>query len=251
MKGDDVLGDVRHLCRHGDQSPYSDVSQLIHTGYLGFLHEILPGGSNGRVVCFDLVPKKMTIFNDGNVTLGDETISGALKAIALSIVKEPATKEQLITRHWGFAYHALRHDTLIYASINRLRQALGAAAEWLIYRDGAYSWLPDVRVFTYDAPDLGAIVSGLGAPSVSAGDVQGDSGADADLPIALAHDLNHRQLQLLSELAKGDALDVQDCVRLFGISRITAFRDLDALVELGLVLRLGKGRATAYRRASS
>jgi hypothetical protein len=238
MPGDDPLGDIRHLCRQKDQTPYADVRAIIRSGYHGFLHEIFPGAANGRLVCFDLVPKRLAVFDEGDVTIGAEPLSGALKAIALSVYREPATKQQLVERHWGFTYHAMRHDPMLFATINRLRQALGPAGDWLVYRDGVYSWLPGARVFTYEAPD---ILAPEPAP-VPEGTM---------LSTVVGHELNHRQLEILSDLARGTVLDVQGCMERFGVSRVTAFRDFAALVDLGLILRLGKGRATSYRSKSS
>jgi hypothetical protein len=238
LPGDDPLGDIRHLCRHQDQTPYADVRAMIRSGYLGFLHEIFPGAANGRLVCFDLVPKRLAVFDEGDVHLSAEPLSGALKAIALSVYREKATKQQLVERHWGFSYHAIRHDPMLFATINRLRLALGAAGDWFVYRDGVYSWLQGVRVFTYEAPDMHVPEA---APAV-AGDL---------LSAVVDHSLNHRQLEILSDLARGTVLDVQLCMQRFRISRVTAFRDLTALVELGLILRLGKGRATSYRGSGS
>lgn len=63
--------------------------------------------------------------------------------------------------------------------------------------------------------------------------------------------LNSRQLAILSELQRRPAVNVQDCVKMFGISRITAFRDLGELEERGFVHKVGKGRATAYHRSKS
>ncbi len=242
LRGDDVLGDVRHLCRHGEATPYADVLRLIESGYLGFLHEVLPRAPERRAVCFDLLPQRITVVDEGEITIEDEPVSGALKAVALQIARAPGTKKDLIESHWGFVYHALRHDPLVYALINRLRKALGPAGAWLTFVDGAYGFLPGVRVFTYEPQGLSMALPATAFPASPQKrlDPGGASGEDAAL--------NYRQLAILTELSRREAVNVQDCVRLFGISRITAFRDLGDLARRGLLRRHGKGRATSYHR---
>lgn len=245
LRGDDVLGDARHLCRDGEATVYTDVLRLIDLGYHGFLHEVLPRASERRLVCFDLLPQRVTVIDEGEITIADEPVSASLKAIALQIARAPATKKEMIESHWGFVYHALRHDPLVYAVINRLRKALGAAGTWLQFEDGAYGFLPGVRVFTYEPQGLEVDLPARTAerpasPAAIPGAPLVENLGDASL--------NHRQLAILGELGRREAINVQDCVTLFGISRITAFRDLGDLSRRGLLRRHGRGRATSYHR---
>lgn len=240
LRGDDVLGDVRHWCRHGEATLYADVLRIVASGYHGFLHEILPPAAERRAICFDLMPQRITVIDEGEITIEDEPVSGALKAVALQIARVPATKKDLIETHWGFVYHALRHDPLVYALINRLRKALGPAGSWLQFGDGAYGFLPGVRVFTYEPQGL---ATDLPQPPKL------DMPQAKHLDPALTSDdtqLNHRQLAILTELSRRTSINVQDCVQLFAISRITAFRDLGELARRGLLRRHGRGRATSY-----
>jgi Fic family protein len=59
--------------------------------------------------------------------------------------------------------------------------------------------------------------------------------------------LNDRQLAILSLLERpGARITNQRVQQMFGVSPVTAARDLDALTRLGLVVRVGKGRGTYY-----
>lgn len=58
--------------------------------------------------------------------------------------------------------------------------------------------------------------------------------------------LKIRQLQLLDDLATRGDVGVQDLVERFGISRASALRDLNELVELNFLVRIGETRATRY-----
>lgn len=61
-------------------------------------------------------------------------------------------------------------------------------------------------------------------------------------------DLNHRQIQLLTQLAPSSYIDIRSYVTKHGVSEVTAFRDLSALVRAGHLVRTGKARATRYSR---
>lgn len=63
-------------------------------------------------------------------------------------------------------------------------------------------------------------------------------------------DLNHRQIQLLSQLTDDSYIDIRTYVLKHGVSEVTAFRDLSALVRAGYLMRTGKARATRYSRSN-
>ncbi len=63
---------------------------------------------------------------------------------------------------------------------------------------------------------------------------------------AIPAGLPRRQAQLLAELGRQSALTIREYQRLAGISRTTASRDLTQLTRQGLLLRLGRARASRY-----
>ena len=58
--------------------------------------------------------------------------------------------------------------------------------------------------------------------------------------------LSSRQREIL-DVAKQAGITSEDCRRLFGVTRETANQDFRKLMELGLIERVGSGRATRYR----
>ncbi len=58
--------------------------------------------------------------------------------------------------------------------------------------------------------------------------------------------LNHRQEELLRDIKPTDVIDVHMYRKRFGVSEITACRDLATLAKSGRLKRLGKARATRY-----
>ena len=77
------------------------------------------------------------------------------------------------------------------------------------------------------------------------------SSASRMQPVAAIAELNHRQMELISELACGNYIDIQWYVQRCGVSEVTAFRDLSALVKMGYLTRVGRARATRYTRAQN
>lgn len=58
--------------------------------------------------------------------------------------------------------------------------------------------------------------------------------------------LNERQRQMVLLLVQGEELTSRKCETLFKVTRDTANRDFRYLLELGLLLKVGQGRATHY-----
>jgi hypothetical protein len=61
--------------------------------------------------------------------------------------------------------------------------------------------------------------------------------------------LNLRQERLLREWKRDEAMDVHTYRQRYGVSEITACRDLAGMVRLGVARRVGKARATRYLKA--
>ena len=63
---------------------------------------------------------------------------------------------------------------------------------------------------------------------------------------AVEADLNERQKKMLAILVQGEELTSRRCEFEFSVTRDTANRDFDLLLELGLAKKLGRGRSTRY-----
>ena len=71
---------------------------------------------------------------------------------------------------------------------------------------------------------------------------------NSDMKNLLDLNLNSRQIQIMQYLDGHPFISVKIVVKLFLTSEITANRDLRALFEKKLVLRVGQGRATEYTK---
>ena len=67
---------------------------------------------------------------------------------------------------------------------------------------------------------------------------------------AVSANLNARQAELVATLLVGDRVTTGEYCRRFGVGRATAFRDLDALADVNMLVAVDSGRAAAYVRRS-
>ncbi len=141
------------------------------------------------------------------------------------------SKANLVKSAWGYEYDMLRHDSMVYAAISGLRKSLGPAAAWLEVTEHGYRFCGEI-IFCAEKSEEST--QEIPATNIS-------------LDIVDAN-LNHRQLEILSWLQGHRFVSVQDCCKRFGVSEITALRDLSGLVKGGHVTRIGKARATRYAK---
>lgn len=71
-------------------------------------------------------------------------------------------------------------------------------------------------------------------------------GVPAAQSLSVTSSLNYRQIAFLAEMQAGKSVDVHDYRQRFGVSEITACRDLSQLTAEKYLIRVGKARATRY-----
>ena len=251
MPGDDALGDMKHLTRRGFPAPFADIEKIVSANLLGFLPEIMPFELGTRVICLDLIPGELFIFDRGNVFRSSTRVSGLLKSLIVALARSGKQKPELVETLWGFNYHSLRHDPMLYALINRLRRVMGSRNTWLEADGGIYAFAEDVKIFFYEHTDLPLNlrqgykqVAGSREGSVEIEDGSAGEQQFSDTP--LQSNLNHRQMAILSTLDQQKYINAVECAELYDVSKVTATRDLTELWRVGLIGRIGKGRATRY-----
>jgi hypothetical protein len=252
MPGDDPLGDLKHLTRRGFPAPFADIEKLVSAGLLVFLPEIMPFQLGSRVICVDLIPGQLFIFDRGNVFKSPVRVSGLLKSLIVSLARGGKQKPELVETIWGFNYHAIRHDPMLYALINRLRRVMDKRNGWLEIDGGVYQFAEDVKVFFYEHTDLPLNLR-HGFKSKTDNSAFSDTSEETDLEAretSLQSNLNHRQMAILSTLDQQKYINAAQCAGLYDVSKVTATRDLTELWKIGLIGRIGKGRATRYGRAA-
>lgn len=155
------------------------------------------------------------------VELAEHPVLRQLLEVLLADPSARFAKQRLFEQAWGLPYRATR-DATLHKAVARLAALLGFEArgprrfgQWTT--EGAWELAP-LRTCLLSRDE------------------------DASL--------NDRQRWILGQLDRQPDLSNRDVRAALGVPRATAQRDLEHLEELGLVQRLGKGRATRYRRAA-
>lgn len=229
LLGDDPLGDLIDLCYTNKEEA---ALKIAETGYFGLFFHLVPQAIGRKMLYFDLVPGSIIVMNKGNVDYVMNNASSVIRSIGYELIQGEVSKQDLIERVWGYRYEPLRHDSLVYRSISRFRQMLGANANWLEATATGYRLAADVTV-EFNRPEK---VVEPRAPRVASEPTVTDG-------------MNYRQIKILERLQTDDYLNVKVCQTLFEVSEITARRDLADLFKSGAVERIGKGRAIRYKLA--
>ncbi len=225
--GEDIVGDLWDLVARDSTG---SAQAILKSGYWGMLADVLPVKRGGQTLYLELEPGSLTVFDGGNVEHLPEAISRSLRAVLLEIQNGSRTKQELISAIWKYEYHPLRHDQLIYSAIAKLRKILGKRSHWIEASEQGYQLRGEIRVVGHRAEtpaDITATVKETAPSGV---------------------ELNHRQHQILRLLRQSEFIDTATCGNLFETSEITASRDLNELFKLQFIDRVGRGRATKYRR---
>lgn len=210
------------------KNPEDAVDDIIENGYLHLLYDVLKIQRQHSCLYLDLQPGLVLVFDRGNVS-ASKGLTPLLRKILRALEKGFCSKEDLITKVWGYDYDPLRHDTVIYAAMNSLRKLLGERTAWLETVENGYRWNPAYEIHTHRTA------------------TPADAPRATETPSPEENSLNYRQIQILRHLAKEEFVEVQKYKKIFKVSDITASRDLSDLTSRGLLERIGRGRAIRYK----
>lgn len=209
---------------------------LLESGFYAEAARLLAIPPGEKVVA--LLPANLGIFLQSESGLEWRSITGLQRKILL-ILQKGCTKDQLLEGAWGYAYDPLRHDSMLYAAISGLRKSLGPAGTWV--RPTEFGYLLEAKLWTNEK-NISQPKQGVPARLEDARSLK----VSSKVSIYSKFDLNHRQLEILDWMKSERFLSVKEVRDRFRVSEITALRDLDGLRKTGIVLRLGKARATRY-----
>ena len=224
----DPLGDLLDLI---NTDRLASIEEILSEGYLGLLYDALKLPHASPHLVLDLEPGSLTMLDRGRVThsLG---LTPLLRKVLGELARNNGSKKGLIEKVWGYRYHPLRHDPTIYSAVTALRKLLGHHGAWIETTEEGYRLAPSVRLVTHSQDTASS-------PTMAPGTL-------FDATKDRTSELNYRQIKILRHLDRNETIDLKTCKKQFGVSAITASRDLSALTAKGLVLRIGRGRATQY-----
>jgi predicted HTH transcriptional regulator len=159
-----------------------------------------------------------------------------MTALLTALGQGERSKSDLVRAIWGYSYHPLRHDPLIFQSVSRVRELLGSRAHWVESTGSGYRLRHDVRLVSLRPEEA------LPAPAL---DALERSRPRQEEP-SRQGDLNFRQVRILELMRKKRFLAASECAKQFRVTEMTARRDFAALMKTGWVSRTGRARATRY-----
>ena len=227
--GEDPLGDLIDLIYASSEIP-ADARELeLWT----LLRGRLSMGPGARAIVFGVVDDGALLVDRAEIRR-TQALSRTHREILAALASGPKSNGQLISTAWGYEYHPLRHNPLLYSAIRSLRQRL--EADWIESSADGYRLLAGVEVVSH--LDRAPARTSKGAAEFPSA------------PRAFAHrrDLNARQNEILNALTTGckPHWAPRDSRETFGVSTMTATRDLSDMSAKGMIRRLGRGRATYY-----
>jgi hypothetical protein len=224
MTGEDVIGDLLDL----PDSDARKIPLILKIGTLNLLRPSLGVQSPAKLLFPNLAPGGLLLVDGGEIAFYGKGVTPKMRLLMRELSRKEQSKSALIEKIWGYKYHSLRHDPLIYSAISRLRELLGERESWIEITEKGYRLNRSVLFVESEVQEY----------------VE-----DIKLEQRVT-DLSFRQIQLMKYVQNKTVLDVKSCTEIFGVSRITATRDLSDLCKKKILTRHGKGRATKYTIAN-
>lgn len=209
--------------------PQESLQIVENLGYYSWLYKCLPLKRGQDYLVSGIKKDSIALVTQEGITLGK--VSGVAAKILQLLQKGPVSKAELVEYVWGYQYHPLRHDNLIYTAMSSLRKSFSVHHDWIQTLDDGYRLREGLMFY------------GVGKPPKSPA-ITGSEGRSHKAPTDT--DLNFRQIQALEYLQENRFLNTRIYKDLFQTTEITASRDLASLNKKGLVIRLGHGRAIQY-----
>ncbi len=234
-KGEDPIGDhVERLSNEKTATLYSDFLKKEMAGLLGDFFEIPPGQ---EAIVINAPKNTCFVCLKDYAFVIEKSLGPTLTKLTRALGEKKCSKEELIQKVWGYSeYDPLRHDSLIYSSMARLRN-LFKINESQLFFDGE-SYQLNITVIDGIASEKGTVFT----PKLSQ---ETRVHKTKEEITKLPSDLNYRQVKTLND-EHFDQISVKNYADRFEIVTMTALRDLKKLCEYGYLKRMGKGRATRY-----
>jgi hypothetical protein len=228
------------------QSRFELFQELADLKYFGLLSQFVfreLGSTPRDSIIVDVLPASVLVSLKGTSFFCRTGLTAMLRRCLVLLADRPRTKEELVEELWGYAYESHRHDPLIHGVLSRLRKLLGPVGSWVKSEGEHYRLSPSAAFHMYRHVSKAAGVVRL----------EEDRGTRAVLEsrAILGPGLNYRQLRILNELKRRSELSVRDCMELLNATKITANRDLKALLDSDLISSSGRGKSTRYHATQS
>lgn len=241
-KGEDPFGDLMDRVHQRAQGVELE---LLQKRYFGLLLPILGLNFGQKAIVLGAPKGVVIVIEDGETRVSETGLGGILGRLISRLSEGPCARQEAIEQIWGYQYEAERHDRLLAVAVSRIRKALGGKQKWIEFQGDRLVFEDQVLIrYWSGAPRTSQVLKNIvvSAPTnKNTSPIFRPTGSNTTR-------LRIRQLQVLEDLATRGDVGVPDLVERFGISRSSALRDLNELVEMGLVIRTGDTRATRYMK---
>lgn len=226
----DPLGDLMDEISKNETSSLEVIQKIVDRGYFGLLRKFLPSRHNLQIVIGHL-PSSVTVVDHGEIRFRPQQMTELLIKLIQLLSEGPQSKDDIVKKIWGYHYEAYRHDPLVHAALVRLRKALGMGDNGILFSKDKYFLRPGVQVtqFHHTKPKI-----------------------NENLKNEIFNlSLNYRQIKILTQLRSTNECSIRDLMFLLNAKKITVNRDLVGLLQMGLIIRSGQGKASRYHLATA
>lgn len=221
---EDRVGRLFDSASRGD---YSILDEVIEYNFYSLIPKLFGPFEKKKLIILHPKNKGFFLADEEEVKFYSKRLSTSQIQFLVSLHNGVQSKESLIRAVWGYRdYDPIRHDHLVYTMLKRVRKALETRAFW-IHSSGD-------DLFSLDS-EVGLVLNKGNSLKVESKKYE----------VEIPEELNFRQVQILEDLFDGP-FSAGDVATYFSITRMTSFRDLSHLVELGYLEKRGKGRGTKY-----
>lgn len=222
---EDPFAQFFHQWKRAGHQNYQSLKKLLDKDWLALFVDLIPA-KHHQFIYLDFLPKQALLFNEHGIYV----LSGLtplLRQTLLILNKGKMNKKEFVELIWGYEYDSLRHDHLIYTLLGRVREFLQNHSSSLILKDNSIE-LRQTQCRVYEFESIKR------------------SHEDTIISNISSSILNYRQIEILEYLRNNRYLDIKSTRKLLHTTAITAFRDLDGLIKLNKICRIGRARATRY-----
>lgn len=227
LMGEDPLGDLMDAI---SGKRIFAINEVVRQGRLLLLSKVVGLNCGENAIVFGLQKNSFTLVFRGDVDHFSEGITYLQRRFLEYIAHAPRTLHEIAENVWKEKFNPWRHERLVASFYSRLLRLSPLMQHIIVREEKRFGVCAGVKLVLFQ-------------PNVSL----------TDLPVLAGHseslNVNYRQqalLQFLSSQENALPIAVSFYGEHFGVPRRTALRDLKDLVEKGLFVANGSGRATRY-----
>ncbi len=234
-EGEDRCGDLVDRL-HGKRTK-NLYKEIIQGGYYGLLMDFFDRKPGDEFIIVNAPEGHCVVNTKERCHVVDKKLGPTLTKLLITVGRGESSKEKLIEKVWGYSeYDPLRHDSLIYTSMARLRGLLNIDENRLFFDGQSYRCSLDV---------VDHLLGGTDSEKTSDQPNQAQMLTADPFAREISSNLNYRQIQTLKN-RQIESISVKNYSTQFDVTTMTALRDLKLLCELGYLKKTGRARSTRY-----